>query len=150
MYFFAIFTIIIIVDQLTKQMIVNELFLGQSVVLIDSFLKFTHITNTGAAFGIFPGGIVVFAACAILVVFGAAFYSLVYKPPRFFQIMIGLIAGGAAGNLVDRIWRDGVVDFVDLGWWPIFNVADTAIFIGAGLLICKILLTKNPEGNHGK
>jgi signal peptidase II len=137
--------VIVVLDQITKAMVRAMLPLHGSVTIIPGFMDFTHVLNTGAAFGIlnasefaFKTGLISLIAVAALA--GVAIYAA--GLPRD-QIMartgLALIIGGAAGNLIDRVTTGAVVDFVDVYWrthhfWA-FNVADSAITVGAGIMI---------------
>ncbi len=122
-------------DQLTKWGVVRALHEGDSRPIIDDILRLSHIRNSGAAFGLLKGlgGMLVLAAMVGVVMFALI---VVRNPEPATAVGAGLVAGGAAGNLIDRIFRPGgVVDFVDFRFWPAFNVADSAITIGAILLL---------------
>lgn len=122
-------------DQITKLAIVATLMEGESQPLIGDVLRLTHIRNTGAAFGMLRGlgGVLVLAALVGVIAFAAV---VVRQPPPMTSIGAALVAAGATGNLIDRLFRtSGVVDFVDFKYWPAFNVADSAITIGAILLL---------------
>src|SRR5688572_30110940 len=137
--------VIVVLDQITKAMVRAMLPLHASVTIIPGLMDFTHVLNTGAAFGIlntsdfaFKTGLISLIAVAALA--GVAIYAA--GLPRD-QIMartgLALIIGGAAGNLIDRVTTGAVVDFVDVYWrthhfWA-FNVADSAITVGAGIMI---------------
>ena len=133
--------IVFAIDQLTKRSIVDHFFPGQSVSIIPNLLSLTYVQNTGGAFGILPHGTLLLAAAAVLAVIGVAVYTFRYQGtmPRVLAIGIGLPLGGAIGNLIDRIVRGFVVDFIDahiqVHQWPVFNVADSAICIGVGCLV---------------
>ncbi|MDP4012863.1 MAG: signal peptidase II [Candidatus Nanoarchaeia archaeon] len=112
------------------------IFTGFLVVLLDQITKFwmenyhsvTH--NYGAAFGLFQGGRILFILVGILVLY------LIYKWRNSYNnFALGLLLGGVIGNLIDRVVRVYVVDFIDLGFWPSFNVADSAATVGVILLI---------------
>jgi signal peptidase II len=140
--------LIVALDQITKAIVRATLPLHASVTIVPGFMDFTHVLNTGAAFGIFntwdfafKTGLISLIAVAALV--GVAWYAA--GLPRD-QIMartgLALIIGGAAGNLIDRVVSGAVVDFVDAYWrmyhfWA-FNVADSAITVGAGIMILDI------------
>ena len=97
--------------------------------------KITFVTNTGAAFGMFPqlGG--TFMIIALIVIAGIVlFYHHLPTGNLWIRLCLGLQLGGALGNLVDRITRKYVVDFVDIGFWPIFNLADISILLGVTIL----------------
>lgn len=135
----AVAGLVVGADQLTKHLIVRSIPHGDRVTLIDGWLDLIHIRNTGAAFGLLRGygGLFALAAVVGVVVFGL----LVLRDPTL-PVAVGgsLIAGGAIGNLLDRLFRGpvgrgGVVDFFDLSFWPTFNVADSAITVGAIVLL---------------
>ncbi len=103
--------------------------------MIAGLFRFTFITNTGAAFGTFPQLGSVLMVIAIIVVIGViAFSHHLPITDIWVRISMGLILGGAMGNLSDRILRSYVVDFVDIGFWPIFNIADLSIVLGVAIL----------------
>ncbi len=105
------------------------------LLALDKLLKFTFITNTGAAFGMFPQLGTVFMVIAIFVVIGIiAFYDHLPIGNVWIRISLGVQLGGAMGNLLDRMLRGYVVDFVDIGFWPIFNIADLSIVLGVTIL----------------
>jgi signal peptidase II len=130
---------VIVLDQLTKQLALSALADGP-VDLIGS-LRFKLAFNSGTAFslGSGRGGLISLLG---LVVVAFLLRSIVTWPGRLPAIVAGMVAGGAVGNLLDRFFRDGsggvigghVVDFIDLQWWPVFNVADIGIVVGAILL----------------
>jgi signal peptidase II len=126
---------VVAVDQLTKTWALRALDDGPIDLFWTLRLKLT--INSGAAFGLGKGlgPVLVIAAVAVLVVLGMLARSTPLSP--FGVVALGLVLGGALGNLVDRLVRDqgGVVDFVDLQWWPVFNAADAAISVGAVLLV---------------
>ena len=140
---------IVAADQLTKRLVVERLELHESVTVVPGLLDFTHVRNTGAAFGFlnavaFPGKPLVIALVALVALVGVAAYAA-HLPPEHRLARAGLIAviGGAAGNLVDRLRQGYVVDFVDAYWrdwhfWA-FNVADAAITLGVAIIILDLL-----------
>jgi signal peptidase II len=131
----AIALVLVGLDQLTKTLVVRSLGEGESINVIGDFLRITHVRNTGAAFGILKGfgGVFALAALVGVVVFAAI---VVRQPTPVSAIAAALIAAGASGNLLDRLVRTGgVVDFVDFRFWPSFNVADSAITVGALLML---------------
>lgn len=138
--------IVIVVDQLTKWWVVATL-PGKPIVLIDGFLQLKYVTNKGASFGMLPGAGSIIALVAIAAV---VFIVLVSGrlEVRGEAIALGLVLGGAVGNLLDRVFRGdglldgGVVDFVDFSFFPAFNVADSAITIGAGLALLFAFLQR--------
>lgn len=113
--------------------------------MIDGILSISHFRNSGAAFGMLRGftGILALVALVGVVIFAAI---VVRDPSRGTAIGAALVAGGASGNLLDRFFRPGgVVDFVDFGFWPAFNVADSAITIGAVIILLTGLRERKDE-----
>ncbi len=136
---------VIVCDQVTKAAVVATLAEGESRRLIGDVLRLSHIRNTGAAFGMFPGlgGLFGLAALVGVIVFAAI---VVRRPPFWTGIGASLVAAGAIGNLIDRLFRTGgVVDFVDFRFWPAFNVADSSIFVGAFVLLASNVLDRPRE-----
>lgn len=131
--------VVVALDQFTKLIITRTLTVGESRTVIDGVLSISHVRNTGAAFGLLRGrsGLLALAATVGIVILVGV---IVRHPPRLTGVGAALIAGGAVGNLLDRIVRDwplngSVVDFVDFRYWPAFNVADSAITIGALIFV---------------
>ena len=99
------------------------------------WFSFTYVTNTGAAFGLFPDRGAIFMAIAVVVVVVIAIYYWHMPAGQWLiKLSLGLQLGGAAGNLIDRVQYGHVVDFIDFKFWPVFNLADTSIVIGVSLL----------------
>ena len=134
------------VDQLTKWWAVNELADGP-IVLIDDFLQLRLLFNTGASFSILTNAGPILAIVAFGVI-GLIVYVLGEASHRVEAIALGLVLGGAIGNLIDRLFRgdgflDGaVVDFIDFSFFATFNVADAAINIGVALLLIAVFLLR--------
>ena len=130
--------IVFALDQATKYLVVQHIPFRESWTLypaLAQLFKFTYISNTGAAFGMFPQLGNIFMIIAILVIVGIViFYDKLPAGNIWIRISLGLQLGGAMGNLVDRILRGYVVDFVDIGFWPIFNIADLSIVLGVAIL----------------
>ena len=138
---------VLLLDQFSKYWVMTHFLPGESRVLIDHILNLTYVNNPGAAFGILAGKSWFFLICAALVVIIFSLYNHRYSPPALVQFFMGLMVGGAIGNFIDR-WRfNAVVDFLDLGWWPVFNFADTAIVCGGLLLMLYLLFKGGNEEN---
>jgi signal peptidase II len=150
--------VIIVLDQFTKLVVLKYLGLAEEKVIVDGFFKFVHWGNTGAAWSMFSGNNGVLAAVAILAL------VILFFTRRHFdvhtlggQISLGLICGGIVGNLIDRLLpsRRHVIDFlyfyvkrrddIEAGF-PAFNVADSAICVGVGLLFLLSWQNKTSEG----
>ena len=126
-------------DQITKYIVMTNMELGQSVDFIDGLLDFTYIHNDGGAWGMFGGGrwFLIGLTAAIMVVLIVLLIKIGKKSKLFFWAGCLIVSGGI-GNMIDRIFRGGkVIDFFHTIFidFPIFNVADCAVVIGAGLLI---------------
>src|SRR5262245_30141506 len=141
--------LIVALDQLTKAIVRATLPLHTSVTVIPNLVDFTHVRNTGAAFGIlnyaeFPFKTVVIAVIATAALIGVGMYAASLAHHQLVaRVGLALIIGGAAGNLLDRIAAGSVVDFVDVYWnsyhfWA-FNVADSAITVGVTIMIIDML-----------
>ena len=136
---FALAVVVFVVDQGIKSVVEDTMRLGQSIRLVPGFLSLTYIKNDGGAFGILGGSQVLLlfgSAVAVVVVLWMLFSG---KPSRPATVGCGLIMGGAAGNLLDRLSTGEVTDYVHFSFWYIFNAADTAIVIGVGLLFLSAL-----------
>jgi signal peptidase II len=141
--------VIVALDQLTKMLIRRTLAVHDSVVVIPGILDFTHVRNTGAAFGIldgvdFPYKTAIIAVIAVAALAGVMVYaSQLARDQLLARTGLTLIIGGAAGNLIDRLTVGSVVDFVDvyLGTWHFwaFNVADSAITVGVTAMILDMI-----------
>lgn len=150
-WFSAIIAAIIFFDQLTKQLVVRSFKLHESVRIIPGFFDLTYVRNPGAAFGFLAGAhgmwrSVFFVTVSIVAL--AVIAALVRQTrDRLPLIAFALIGGGAVGNLIDRVRFGEVVDFIDWFYrtyhWPTFNIADSAISIGVGLLAIDMLFRKD-------
>ena len=141
--------VIVSVDQATKAMVKQALPLHDSVTIIPGVIDFTHVLNSGAAFGIlngvdFPFKTVAIAVIAMAALVGVGLYAASISHHQLVaRVGLALILGGAAGNLIDRVLFGSVVDFVDVYWrshhfWA-FNVADSAISVGVAIMILDML-----------
>jgi signal peptidase II len=125
--------------------------IGESLPALDGVLRFTYIKNPGGAFGILDGSQLVLIIGSFVAVAAVLWMLLASPPSRLTVLGCGLILGGAAGNLFDRLTAGEVTDYLDLQFWPleqwpIFNAADTAIVVGvAALLISTLLPQGSPE-----
>lgn len=146
---------VIALDQVSKAWIVANLELYEvwaPIPALSDYFTIIHITNTGAAFGLFQGGSVVFQIIALVVVaIILYFYRELTNESWLMRLALGLQLGGAVGNLIDRARQGYVVDFLDFQLsealdWPVFNVADSSIVIGVGLLLLLMWL----EDRHNR
>jgi signal peptidase II len=143
--------VVVVFDQLTKAIVRARLPEHTSIPVVRGFVDFTHVRNSGAAFGIlnaadFPFKTVVIAVIATAALIAVGLYSASLARQKLVaRVGLALIIGGAAGNLLDRLIAGSVVDFVDVYWrtyhfWA-FNVADSAITIGVGIMILDMIGT---------
>jgi signal peptidase II len=144
MRFWLALILVLITDQLSKLWIVHSFDPGESRVVWDDLLYLTYVQNQGAAFGILQGKSWIFLVGALLVIIVLVVINSRQRQPKSVQLVTGIIVGGALGNLLDRVRLNYVVDFFDLGWWPVFNIADMAIVVGAILLV--IMLFRDEKG----
>jgi signal peptidase II len=149
--------VILALDQITKLIVLARLAPGAPVRVVDGVFSLTLVMNPGLAFGMLSGtpdgwrwtaGVLSLIALAILAVIAA---RLLPTGGPWTALSLGLIFGGAAGNLVDRVRFGAVVDFLDFYWrhyhWPAFNVADSAITVGVALLALRMTLVPTaPRG----
>ena len=147
--------LVVVLDQLTKAVILSRVPLYRTISIIPGFFSFTHIHNPGGAFGFFATQssnvrTIVFLLVSSMAV-GLIFYFYQQTPRSHPWLATGfaLILGGAVGNLIDRVRFGKVVDFLDfyIGQlhWPAFNIADSAITIGVGIFLFHLLFKKLPE-----
>jgi len=138
---FVIALSILFLDQLTKSIAVNSLLLNEPLPLIKGIVYLTLIRNRGAAFGILKNQtpIFIFVSIFAIILIYFALRKNKYKTFSFYNMSLVFILAGALGNLIDRLRYGYVVDFLDLRVWPVFNIADSAITIGAVLLGWTIL-----------
>ena len=147
--FFAIALVLVAADQYTKWWIQNNLEPGQSLPET-GFFRLTYAQNTGAAFSIFYGynGILIIVSC-IGVILLLTYYFYIYRRMPYLdtvwnRIALAIILGGTVGNLIDRITLGYVRDFIDVGPWAIFNIADSCTVVGVILFAFSLLfLTRN-------
>jgi len=142
--FFALITTfsVVIIDRVTKLFFSELLSFGESLPVIRNVLHMTLVHNTGIAFGFFKNQGIVFIVIPIVAIFLLVFNIYYYRQnnealSRVYIVAFSLILGGAIGNLIDRIVYGHVIDFIDFRVWPVFNIADSAITIGAIMIAFK-------------
>jgi signal peptidase II len=136
---FGVAASVLAIDQLTKYLLVYTIGPDRfdfRVDVVDGWLALEYTENRGAAFGVLSGLVPILIAASIAVVIGLLLhYMRQAKPPLWHTLAIGAIVGGALGNLVDRVRLGHVIDFLSVGPWPNFNLADSAITLGVLVLI---------------
>lgn len=138
-------TVTVVLDRLTKAWVVRTLPFQVPVTVIpgiENVFTFTYIHNSGAAFGLLPQAGDVFAVVKVVVVIALfIWYDRLPVEHALVRLSIGMIQGGAIGNLIDRLTTGYVVDFLHFHFWPIFNVADSAVSVGVVILAAYLLVT---------
>lgn len=137
LHFFLIAIAIVILDRLSKLSIITNFSLNETMSIF-SFLSFTRVHNFGVAWGALQGKGIISILVSILVLL-LIYINLekIFKMQNYVILGISLILGGALGNLIDRLVYGYVIDFIDFHWWPVFNIADIALVIGAVLFILQ-------------
>jgi signal peptidase II len=143
----AIAAAVFFVDQGIKSLVEGSMRVGQSISLVPGLLDITYIKNDGGAFGILGGSRLLLLAGSAAAVAVVLWMLLSGRPTRPATVGCGLILGGAAGNLLDRLASGEVTDYVHFSFWYIFNAADTAIVVGVGLLLLSALRPE-PAGRN--
>jgi signal peptidase II len=142
--FFLTAFLVVVADQLSKLWIRSNLLEGQSLFEAGIF-RIIRVQNTGAAFGLFQGQSFILTIIAFVGVVALLLYVRLFNRRSSLldnmlgRIAIGLILGGAIGNLIDRLRFGGVTDFISIGWWPAFNIADPALVVGVILFAYSLL-----------
>lgn len=136
---------VVVADQASKAIVSGAVEPGERVEVLP-FLDFVHVLNEGIAFGFLGDGSRSLVLGITLVALAAVIGWFALDPVRpWGWLAIGLLAGGAIGNLIDRLRADAVTDFIDLPAWPSFNLSDVAITLGAGLLVLTALAAGEDE-----
>lgn len=136
--------LVVALDQWTKYLVRSQLQVGETwmpIPWLSSFMRVVHWNNTGAAFGLFPEGSLVFTIIAIIVSLAIIFYfPQVPRQQVALRLALALQMGGAIGNLISRLFQGTVTDFISIGTFPVFNIADSSISIGVAILIAAMWL----------
>lgn len=148
-------TICLLLDQLSKIYIDRTFSLYQSLPVVENFFHITYLRNPGAAFGILADSSIrlpFFIGVSLLAILGILWYQRrVPRSDSWQHLTLGLIFSGAVGNLIDRIRFGEVIDFLDVHWyqyhWPAFNIADSAICVGVGLILVRTIRDERLKKN---
>ena len=133
---------VFVLDRITKSIVASQVAYGTEVPVIGNLVGITNVRNSGAAFGFAPAGATLFLLASIVVSIGLVAYVARNPGTTWNDAVLGLILGGTIGNGFDRIVYGTVTDFVNFHFWPVFNLADSAISIGVVLLIGTYLIRK--------
>ena len=131
-----------VLDKVTKNLVEGSIPFGTEVPAVGHLVGITNVRNSGAAFGLVPAGAGVFLVASIVVSIALVVYVARTPTSLWGGVVLGLILGGTIGNGFDRLFYGFVTDFINVHFWPVFNVADSAISTGVVLLIAGTLLRK--------
>lgn len=134
--------IVFALDRITKNLVAARIPYGSEVSVIGHVVGLTNVRNSGAAFGLVPAAASLFLVASIVVSIGLIVYVARNPNHRWTDAALGLILGGTMGNGFDRILHGTVTDFVNVHFWPVFNVADASISVGVVALVAGYLLRK--------
>src|SRR5699024_1805986 len=153
--YYIIALLVVLFDQWTKWLVVQKMELYDRITIIDNFLYLSSFRNKGAAWGILQNQMIFFYIITVIVIIGIVYYIHNYvKDSRLQVVVIAFILGGAIGNFIDRLFRKEVVDFIDVMIfnydYPIFNVADSFLVIGVGLIFIATFLEGRKEREQGE
>jgi len=138
-------------DRLTKLIVSRLMTPAESIPLIGGLLHLTYVRNPGGAFGLFPGRQPLFFLTAAAVIGFILVYWLRLRPSDPWLVVgLGLELGGAVGNLIDRVAWGTVLDFIDVRFWPVFNVADSCIVVGLGMLLVAVVRQARHEAQRNE
>lgn len=134
--------VVFVLDRITKSLVAAQVAYGTEVPVVGHVVGITNVRNSGAAFGVAPAGASIFLLASIVVAIGLVVYVARNPGTPWNDAVLGLILGGTVGNGYDRIVYGTVTDFINFHFWPVFNVADSAISIGVVLLIASYVLRR--------
>ena len=140
---------ILVADQASKAVVVSSLAVGEKAELLGDVVQIWHAQNRGAAFSLFQGGTVIFLVVSVLSIgMVAYFYRSFRDRSPWLHLVLGIVLGGTLGNFTDRLRQGYVTDWLSIGIgdtrWPTFNVADSSVVVGIGILVLYLFLT-NPD-----
>ena len=154
--YYALAGLVVLLDQITKWLVVKNMQLGEHISIIDPYFSFLSHRNRGAAWGMLEGQMWLFYIVTVIVIAGIMYYfHKEAKGYRLFSISLMLILGGAIGNFIDRLAWGEVVDFISVLIpiikydFPIFNIADAALSIGVVLLIIHVVIDEKMNKEKG-
>lgn len=141
-------TLTVLLDQVSKALVRTSMGPNETIAVIPGLLDIAHVRNTGAAFGMLPGRRELLIAVALIMLISVAVYWWRARPRIWPVVMpLGLVVGGALGNLYDRAVSGQVTDFLSFSFFaPVYNLADSAIVVGVGILIAWVLFGGSREG----
>ena len=140
--FIVVAIMVFALDRITKTIVGTQIAFGTEVPVIDHIVGITNVHNSGAAFGTAPALAGVFLLASVCVAIGLAVYVFRNHGSEFMYAVLGLIMGGTIGNGYERLVNGTVTDWINFHFWPVFNVADSAVSIGVVLMIAAYVLRR--------
>jgi len=137
---------VFVADRVTKGLVNASVPFGSEVNAVPGLVWIANTRNAGAAFGLAPAGSLLFLVASVLVAVALVLYVARNPGNTWADAFLGLILGGTLGNGYDRLFHGFVTDFIALHWWPVFNVADSAISVGVAVLLAGYLLRPKRAG----
>jgi signal peptidase II len=134
--------LVFIADRVTKTLVAASIPFGTEISVIGNLVSITNVHNSGAAFGVAPAFAGIFLVASIVVSIGLAVYVFRSQGSEWTFALLGLIMGGTVGNGYERLVNGTVTDFINFHFWPVFNVADSAVSTGVVLLLATYLLRR--------
>ena len=148
MFFYLVSIIVILSDQALKFFVKAHLPFSRSVPILGNYIKLTYVKNSGAAFSFFSGYstwlVIIGLAVAALVIY---FHRRLPQKNYLLQFALAAILGGSMGNIIDRIFFHAVIDYIDLTYWPIFNLADIMINVGIATIFYAVIIKGNKNAS---
>ena len=140
--FIVVALAVFVLDRVTKSLVVAQIPFGTEVPVLGRLVGITNVHNSGAAFGVAPAGAAIFLIASVVVAIGLVVYVVRIPNNAWTDSILGLIMGGTLGNGFDRIAYGTVTDFINFHFWPVFNVADSAISVGVVALIASYVFRR--------
>ena len=137
---------VFVADRVTKNLVSSDVPYGTEFQLVDHLVWITNIHNSGAAFGLAPALALVFLVASLVVAIALVVYVATHRNDLVVDALLGLILGGTIGNGFDRVMYGTVTDFIAVHFWPVFNVADSAVSVGVVLFALGYLIRKPRSG----
>jgi signal peptidase II len=143
--FFVVAALVFVADRITKNLVTDNVPYGTEFAAVDHLVWITNIHNSGAAFGMAPALAIFFLLASVAVSIGLAVYVVTHHNGLAADAVLGLILGGTVGNGYDRIVHGTVTDFIALHFWPVFNIADSAVSVGVVLIALGYFVRAQPR-----
>lgn len=143
----------VLLDQVSKYLVLKNIPMYENVPVLDGVFHFTYVENKGAAFGMLSDARWVFMVISVVAIAAFIIYLIKWKPENMLlKVSLSMIIGGGIGNMIDRVMRGSVVDFIEVEFmqFAIFNVADIFVCVGCGLMMLYVILSEIEESKKKK